>query len=515
MTPSGFAPQGPDRAAALTLDWRSSMNAMRTTALVAIAIATGSAGAQGNNCAIDQKNPGEVKKAADALGRAQLPIVSPDDKKKQLRSAVQTLTDNPDKINNQAGRNLLLGQALAVWLQQPGTSVVMKRGEVGYKANPDATVDLAAAADSAFDAVEASNPACAAVVADYRREPWAKLVNAAAAAANAKQVDSAEFYARHAVTIYDKGPHAYNILAVVASQRNDVPGAMDALKKTIDNAGTDTANAELRRSSLVSLAALTQRQAQSATGAEQQALNKEAARLYQEYLKEVPDDAEVKSALAAALAASGDTAAVGSMYSQMIADPSKYSDLQLFEAATNAANSQRRQDAVKLYEAGLQMNPYYRDALYNLAATYFALEDADKMIPVAKRLVEVDPSNPDSWRLYAGGYQLRQNKSKGPARKVATDSLLALVKKAEAVPARVVVNKFGFDGKQQLIGGTIENLSPKPRSYELKIELLDRTGNVVSTQTANVGPVEPKASKPFDLAVPTQGIVAYRYAPLQ
>src|SRR3712207_4637916 len=138
------------------------MNAIRTTALVAIAIATGSAGAQGNNCSIDQKNPGEVKKAADALGRAQLPIGNPDDKKKQLRTAVQTLTDNPDKIGNPAGRNLVLGQALSVWLAQPGTPAVMKRGDVGYKANPDGTVDLAAAADSAFDAVEAANPGCAA-----------------------------------------------------------------------------------------------------------------------------------------------------------------------------------------------------------------------------------------------------------------------------------------------------------------------------------------------------------------
>jgi tetratricopeptide (TPR) repeat protein len=490
------------------------MNAIRTTAVVAVAIAARSAGAQGNDCAIDQGKPGEVKKAAEALGRAQLPIGSPDDKRKQLRSAVQVLTDSPDKIGNVAGRNLLLGQALSVWLQQPGAGPVMKRGDVGYKANPDGTVDLAAAADSSFDAVEAANPACAATVADYRREPWAKLVNAAATAANAKQLDSAEFYARHAVTIYDKGPHAYNILAVVASQRNDIPGAMTALKQTIDAAGTDTANAELRRSSLVSLAALNQRQAQSATGAEQQALNKEAARLYQEYLKEVPDDAEVQSALAGAISASGDTAAAGSLYAQMTSDPAKYSDLQLFEAATNAANSERRQDAVKLYEAGLQKNPYYRDALYNLSATYFALEQPDKMIPVAKRLVEVDPSNPDSWRLYAGAYQLKQQKAKGPARKVATDSLLALVKKAEAVPARVIVNRFGYDGKQQLIGGTIENLGPKPGTYALKIELLDRTGNVVATETANVGPVEPKASKPFNLAVPKEGIVAYRYAPL-
>jgi hypothetical protein len=488
---------------------------MRTTALLALALAgsTGVAGAQ-DNCAIDQGKPSEVKKAAEALARAQLPIGSPEDKRKQLRSAVQTLTDNPEKIDNAAGRNLVLGQALSVWLQQPDVGVVAKRGDVGYKANPDATIDLAAAADSAFDAVEAGNPGCAAAVAEYRREPWAKLVNTAAEKANNKQLDSAEFYANRAVTVYDKGPHAYNILAVVASQRDDAPAAMAALRKTIETSGSDTANAELRRSSLVSLAALTQRQAQSATGAEQQALNKEAAGLYQEYLKEVPDDVEVKSALANALSASGDTAAAASMYSQMLADPSKYTDLQLFEAGTNAANAERRQDAVKLFEAGLQKNPYYRDALYNLSATYFALEDADKMIPVAQRLVQVDPSNPDNWRLYAGAYQLKQQKAKGAAKKAATDSLLALVKKSESIPARVVVNRFGHDGKQHVIGGSVENLSAKAGTYELKIEFLDRGGNVVATETASVGPIQPKASQPFTINVAKDGIVAYRYAPL-
>jgi len=489
------------------------MNALRTTALLAATVfAPGLATAQ-QKCPVDLGSPSQVKNAANALGRAQLPVGSPDDKKKQLRSAVQLVTQNADKIGNPAGRNAVLGQALVVWLQQPGAAPVMKRGDVGYTENAEGTIDLVAAADSAFDVLEASNPACTELSEPYRQQVWGELVNRAATAANAQQPDSAEALARRAAIIYDKRPHAFNVLAAISAQRNDTSAAIGYLKQTIA-AGTDTADAELRRSAMLSLASLTQSQAEAATGEQKQALSKEAVSLYQAYLKEVPGDANAQAALGRALAASGDTAAAGSLFAEMLKDPARYTDMQLFEAGANAANAKRHDDAVKLFEAGLQKNPHYRDALYNLAITHMALENGDAMIPVVRRLVEVDPSNPDSWRLYAAAYQLKQQKATGAAKKTATDSVVAYLKKADSMPVRVTVDRFGFDGTKQVVGGSIENLSSTAKSYALKLEFLDAAGKPVATETVNVGPVQPKATQRFDLAVATPGIVAYRYAPL-
>lgn len=494
------------------------MNVLRTSALVAVAACavTAQAGAQAK-CDINQGSPFQLNSANIYLNKAQSAGGKPDEKVKHLQNSVKVLTENPEKISNAVGRNWLLGKTLIVWTQQPNVSYVAKRGAVGYTQNPDATVDLLAAADSAFDAVEAAKPECADSVSVYRRQPWSKLVNQSIEALNAGKVDTAEVYARQAMAIYDKGPHAHNTLATIAQQKNDFAGAREHYKKAIEAAGTDTAFTKMRQVSMYNVAVLTQQMSDAAPEAEKAALNKEAAQLFQAYLKEVPNDANAQSGLARALGASGDTAAVAGIYAKMLENPAGYTDLQLFEAGSNAARANQNKDAATLLEAGLKKNPYYRDALFNLANVYFAMEDSDKMAPVVRRLVEVDPNSPENWRLLAGSYQLKQKAAKAgtAAKKAYTDSLLQNLQKSEKMPVRVTVREFTHAGTKHTLGGMLENLGDKPMSnVALKIEFLDATGNVVATQTATVPEVAPNAAQSFRVEAEQAGIVAYRYAPI-
>ena len=161
-------------------------------------------------------------------------------------------------------------------------------------------------------------------------------------------------------------------------------------------------------------------------------------------------------------------------------------------------------------------NPYSRDALFDLATTYFASGDADKTETYARRAIAVDPSNPDNWSLLAGSYQLRAAALKeAKAKKTATDSLLLLIQKAKAMPQRVAFTTFDHDGAKHTLSGSVQNLGTAPGNYTLKFEFLDKAGKVVASQTANVGPVAPKETKPFSVTVNQAGIVAFRYAPLQ
>jgi len=492
------------------------MNALRiAAALVAVGLAAGRAGAQGK-CDINQGSPFQLNSAKIYLNRAQSSVGKEDERVKHLRNAVQVLTEKADKIGNPVGRNWLLGKTLVVWLQQPSVTPTMQRGALGYTENPGGTIDVLAATDSAFDVVERAKPECADSVTIYRRMPWTKIINRAVEAVNADQIDTAEYYARQSLVIYDKGPYAYNVLANVAQKKNDLAGARTALKKTIELAGNDTSFAKVRQTSMYNLAVLTTTAAESSTGAEKQALTNEAAAMYEAYLKEVPGDANARAALARVKGEAGDTAAVVAIYSEMLANPGKYTDLQLFEAGSNAARADRKDDAVKLLEAGLKKNPYYRDALFNLATTYFELKRPEQMAPVVKRLVEVDPNNPDNWRLYAGLYQLKQNAAKTAAqRKPATDTLLMYLSRSEKMPVRVSFNQFTHNGAQHTLGGSIENLSDKPlNNVALKIDFLDQSGNVVASQTAQVPSVAPKGSQSFTVNANKDGIVAFRYAPL-
>jgi len=491
------------------------MNALRITAvLAAVGFAAGTAGAQGK-CDINQGSPFQLNSAKIYLNRALSPSGKPDERPKHLKSAVQVLTEKADKIGNPVGRNWLLGKTLVAWLQQPNASTTMKRGDVGYSENPAGAVDLLAAADSAFDVVEQAKPECVDSVTVYRRLPWSKIINRAAEAANADQLDSAEYYAKQSLVIYDKGPHAYNVLASVATKKNDVQAARAALKKTIETSGTDTSYRKLRQTSMYNLAVLTQNVAENTEGPEKAALTKESADLFEAYTKEVPDDPNAKTALARLRGEAGDTAAMTSIYADMLRDPTKFTDIQLFEAGSNAARANRNQDAVKLLEAGLKKNPYYRDALFNLATTYFQLKQPEPMAPVVKRLVEVDPNNPDNWRLYAGLFQLKQNSAKGAQKKAATDTLLKYLQRSETMPVRVTFNQFTHNGGKHSLAGSVENRGDKAlNNVALKIEFLDQSGSVVASQTAQVGTVAPKGSQSFTVEANQQGIVAFRYAPI-
>ena len=51
-----------------------------------------------------------------------------------------------------------------------------------------------------------------------------------------------------------------------------------------------------------------------------------------------------------------------------------------------------------------------------------------------------------------------------------------------------------------------------PKTYNVKVEFLDKGGNVVDTQTGTVGPVGPGDRKTARFESNKPGIVAFRYA---
>src|SRR5919205_3279288 len=134
------------------------MNAWRTAAACSLALSTfvtAGAQAQGkekqqkpqDKCKIDLGSPDEVKSAVSTLTLLQIGG-KPEDTQKKLRGVVNSLTKSQGG-KNPAGRNFALGQALVLWVQQPGEPPVAKRGDIGFESNKDGSVDLLAAADSA------------------------------------------------------------------------------------------------------------------------------------------------------------------------------------------------------------------------------------------------------------------------------------------------------------------------------------------------------------------------------
>ena len=464
-------------------------------------------------CEIDDGKPGQVKDARNALVTAGL-IGKPDEKKKQVTKAIGLLT-TPQAASNAVGRNWLLGRALVTLASMPDQPTVTTKAALGYTGAPADQIDIVLAADSAFDVVEQAMPQCESETEQYRRVPYVPLVNQAVNLYNAKQIDSAVAIAKRALIIYPKSPVAYNVIANAAQGKDDVPGAIDAFKKMLTAIGTDTAYADEKKQVMLTIGQLYAAQAENAEGAKKQELAKQAADAYQAYLKDYPGDAGAQSGLARAQLLSGDSASANKIFAEMLGSPDKYSDMQLFEAGVNAARAERAKEAAQLFEAGLKKNPYYRDGLFNLAVTYLTTDQLDKLPPILDRLVSVDPNNPENYRVFVNYYQDKSKAEKNAAaKKVLSDSVLKYYKLFSEPAAKVTFNLFSHDGAKHTLAGAIENLSPAAKTYTLKVDFLDNTGKSLITQEATVGPVDSKASKPFRITVEKEGIVAFKYAPV-
>lgn len=512
------------------------MKASRIAAIAPLALALGaaSAGAQGK-CEINT-DKGVLKDAQVSLTKAE--FGKQEERQVSVRKAVTLLTENPGKINNEVARNYLLAQGLGWWIAKGGVAPVVERSSVGLSGS--GSVDLAAALDSAVRAVEKGAPACAAEAEGLRRQAWAPVITAAGNFINASKLDSAKTYVERAQVIFPQSPYTWYYSAVVYQNSQDFDKASQAYQKTRDLvtpalAQSDTSLVTLQRQAAYNAAYLALVASDKAPEAEKGARMQEAATAFRAYLEKYPNGenvAEARSGLARALQASGDTTAVNKMFAEMLAAPASFTDMQLFEAGTNAFNANRREDAAKLFEAGLQKNVAYRDALYNLTNTYMALQDGPKMLASARKLVQVDPNSPDNWRLLAAAHQLPGKKietefnavRKDPKKaaraaelrkqmQALNDSVLTYYTKFEKSPARVTVTGFRHDGAKHTLSGTVENLSEAPANYALKVEFLDAQGNVVATGDAPLA-VAPKEKKDFRVEVQGTGIVAWRYAPI-
>ena len=300
--------------------------------------------------------------------------------------------------------------------------------------------------------------------------------------------------------------------------RKDYTAANDYWKQALAAAGTDTAYADVRTKTMYEMATSASDKAEAATGAAKKAAAREAIKPWQDYIAVANNDLLLADAIdnvATLYAEAGDSTTVPQLYAPMLANPSKYGEISLVHAGVVATRNGHPGDATTLFNAALTQNPYSRDALNNLAATYIQNKEYPKAFPLIDKLVATDPSNPDNPLLYAFAYQGMYKGTKDKKlQKIYTDSLVYWNGKSENAPVKLAVTEFTRRAAETSVGGTIENRGTTAKTYTLNIELLDKNGTVVDTQTATVGPVPPKGTQNFKIISAKGGVYGYRYKPL-
>lgn len=467
-------------------------------------------------CAIDDNSPAELIQAKLYLQKGNVAKADTAEQNKNYKLVVGSLTGKGAKINNPVGREYVLSQAYVALINRPAGSTTGTRGSFGMSDNQGDPVDLLASTDTLLTALGAAKPECAAAVQSLREQIYVPMVNNGIHALQAGQMDTAAAYAKKAQTIYPQGPYGYNLSASVALKQKDLPGAIAGYQKVVELAGTDTLYTKLKQGALYNVAAIQLQQADAATGADKTADAQKAAESWKVYLAANPDDADGKAALARALQLSGDTAAVTNTYKEMLANPTKFTDVQLFQAGIVAARASHTADADSLFSDGLAQNPNYADAIHYIANDAFNAKQADKLLPLAKRAIELDPNNPDNYRLLAGAFQLRSHDDKVPtAKRMDNDSTVYYYNKYKTMPLVLTVSKFAHASATSIeMAGTVENRGTTPKTVTLKMQLIDKAGQPVTGQEIPLT-IPPGSSAPFSFTATGSGIAAYKYAPLE
>jgi tetratricopeptide (TPR) repeat protein len=461
---------------------------------------------------------GSVAKAQFSIERATAAVQAGNSAIRDLQDVIKALADN--QTDHPLARNYILGEAYILMLTQPGIRIESPRSALGLTTNPTGIINIFASADSAFTVVETMAPACVGLINQWRQhKPWVNTLNAAFNALNAANLDSAEFYAKRALLIDHRAPYAYSVLGSVAAQRKDMATANDYWSKALTAAGSDTTYADVKQKIMFEIAVASSNAASSASAADKARLAREAIKNWQSYLAVSTEDysmAETVDRLATLYKTAGDSASIPNIYGAMLANPGKYGENTLIHAGVAATKGGHPKDAVTLFDAARLINPYSRDALYNLSLAYFGTDQPEKMFPLVKQIVAMDPNNPDDQLLYAFAYQslYKTNSKNAKLKRIYTDSLVYFNGLSENLPIKVAVTDFLRGDKETTLGGTIENRSATPKSYMLSVEFLDKTGAVVASQDVAVGPVAAKATQKFKLTVPKGGVYGFRYKPI-
>jgi tetratricopeptide (TPR) repeat protein len=458
---------------------------------------------------------GDIAKAQFSMTRA----ISAGDKGNPTRDLQEVLRLADNGTDNPTARNYLRGEAYILLLSQPNAPAVVQRSTLGLTSNPTGTIDLVVAADSAFSIVEKAMPECATNITQWRQQkPWLNTLNAAIGALNSGQLDSAEMLAKRSLVLDRHAPYGYSVLGSVAQNRKNWPAANDYWKQTLAAAGTDSVYADVRTKTLYEIASAASDAAEGQSGAAKRAAAKEAIKPWQDYIAVANNDLLLADAIDQAsrmYVEAGDSASVPTLYAPLVANSGKYGEISLVHAGVVATRNGRQADAIKLFDAALAQNPYSRDAINNLAATYIQNNEFPKAFPLIDKLVAIDPSNPDNPLLYAFAYQgLYKGTKDKKLQKMYTDSLVYFNAKSENAPVKLVVTEFTRRPDQTLLGGTITNLGTTPKTYTVNVELLDKAGTVIGTETTTVGPVAPKKAGAFKITSAKGGAYGYRYKPL-
>ncbi len=357
-------------------------------------------------------------------------------------------------------------------------------------------------ADSAFTRAVALQPDCAEDVKGYRQTAWIALMTPAAEFVRQNKVDSAVALFQQASIISRDFPQGFYNLGVLYANSGESDSAVAYFRLAQERASREERFSKERNASTFNLAAVLQRMNKYA----------EAAVELKKYLQWEPNDTDAKKALIQSLRATGATAEAAQLEQQMLAAGATAGTLtndDLTSMGVNLFNAKKYAEAAEVFEKVSAASPGDRTALANLANTYLAMKAGDKLVPVALKLVAMEPLNESNLKYLGEGYR-QQNKQ---------DDLIKTITKLIRLPTSVEAVQFqrrkeGATLTGQAVGrqATDEAAKSLPAApVTIVVEFLNAGGTVVSSDNVAIPALQPGAKHDWKAEGKGDGITAWRY----
>lgn len=367
-----------------------------------------------------------------------------------------------------------------------------------------------AGADSAFSKVLAIAPGCKEDIKKYRYRAWAALVNAGSAFRQSRQPDSALAMYRAANQISQEGPLSFANMAEIFSAAKQTDSAMAYFGKAAATEPTDPQQVKLRNQTIFNHAVLLLNSGRA----------RDAVEMFNRYLTLEPGDASGKKGLAQALRGAGMPDSAQSVERQLVAgagadgasaeNPEGLSESDLMDIAVRQFNDKSYKEAAATFGRIVAINPWNRDALYNMANAYLAVDDGVNLSAAAERLIAIEPLAEYDHSLRAQGYKLAKNQN----------ALIEAIVAREALLVNLVIESARVNNEGATLSGKLTGrdardednkvLPPKPQN--VTVEFLTLSGSVVATQDVQIGPLKPGEVTTFQAAGKGTGIKAWRYS---
>jgi tetratricopeptide (TPR) repeat protein len=361
-------------------------------------------------------------------------------------------------------------------------------------------------ADSMFDRAEELAPQCVEDIQFYRQSLWVPTMNMAMDSMRAGAFEGAKSLLRVAYEVWDQDNLTPYYLARIFGNEGELDSAIHYFGDVIALGNEDTSRVENYETAVFNLGLL-----------HGMAGNWDSSVVwYERYRSEVDaDDPQGLVGLAEALDKSGQKDRAMVMYDSIMIRAPEMSAINLFRVGEILFLADEYDKSVQAFTLGLEKNPYFRPALYNLANAYLAIandeerpeaerdEAAAAMEDAARRLNAVDPLNSESMNLLAASFQLQR----------LDDSTVAVLERREALTFEVRIDlQQTIDGGYLVQGRLVNTKDAAVEVPRLEFEFLDEAGNVLAIDYVEPTTLDPMGSATFSLTGIGEDLAACRYS---